>query len=163
MVSEGTPAAACTLWVSSTTRPGFELCPDAAGGVRFNIEKITMDSDREAHVRATRLIAVLSYQFMYEGGHWRFVPDDQAMRDYRTKTPKQMAAARRARDGVEVLLRTIPACAGFDSIRSSRVRRGATRFWRHRFCHLQQHQSPVSYGARRSTTGSVRRAGPVAT
>jgi hypothetical protein len=58
-----------------------------------------MDSDREAHVRATRLIAVLSYQFVYEAGHWRFVPDDQAMRDYRTKTPKQMAAARRAQVG----------------------------------------------------------------
>jgi len=34
----------------------------------------------------TRIVAVLTYQFVYESGHWRFVPDAQAMHDYRTKT-----------------------------------------------------------------------------
>lgn len=74
----------------------FELCPLAANGVRFQIEKVTMDSDREAHVRATRLIAVFTYQFVYESGHWRFVPTAESMRDYRTKTVEQMANEHRA-------------------------------------------------------------------
>ncbi len=77
----------------------IKLCPDAAAGVRFNIEKITMDSDREAHVRVTRLVAIHTYRFVYEDGHWRFVPDDQAMRDYRTKTLKQMVTKVRAQGG----------------------------------------------------------------
>lgn len=78
----------------------FDLCPDIAAGARFTIEKVTLDSDREAHVRVSRLgIAVISYQFVYEAGHWRFVPDAESMRDYRTKTVQQMAADRRAQGG----------------------------------------------------------------
>jgi hypothetical protein len=77
----------------------FKLCPDLAGGVRFQIEKITMDSDHEAHVRVTRLIAVLTYQFVYESGHWRFVPTAESMRDYHTKTVEQVANERRAQGG----------------------------------------------------------------
>jgi hypothetical protein len=76
-----------------------KLCPDAAAGVRFRIEKIRMDSDHEAHVRVTRIIAVLSYRFVYESGHWRFVPDDQAMRDFRTKTVEQMVKDLREQGG----------------------------------------------------------------
>lgn len=74
----------------------FELCPQPASGVRFTIDKVTMNSDGTARVRATRLIAVLSYQFAYEAGHWRFVPDAESMRDYRTKTVQQMAQEHRA-------------------------------------------------------------------
>lgn len=74
----------------------FELCPAPAAGVRFQIEKITMDSDREAHVRVVRLIAVFTYRFVYEAGHWRFVPEADSMRDYRTKSIEQMVAEHRA-------------------------------------------------------------------
>jgi hypothetical protein len=58
-----------------------------------------MDSDHEAHVRVSRLIATRTYRFVYESGHWRFVPDADAMRDYRTKTVEQLARARRAQGG----------------------------------------------------------------
>jgi hypothetical protein len=71
-----------------------------APGARFEIQKITMDSDHEAHVRVSRLaIAVASYQLVYEAGHWRFVPPTDSMRDYRTKTEQKMAAERRAQVG----------------------------------------------------------------
>jgi hypothetical protein len=74
----------------------FDLCPDMGNGIRFNIEKIRMDSPTQAHVRASRLIAMLSYEFTYEDGHWRFVPPPENMRDYRTKTVEQVAAEHRA-------------------------------------------------------------------
>lgn len=77
----------------------FQLCPDVAQGVRFQIEHVTMDSDRHAHVRASRLIAMLTYRFVYEAGRWRFVPTPESMRDYRTKTVKEVAAERRAQGG----------------------------------------------------------------
>jgi hypothetical protein len=44
-------------------------------------------------------IAVASYQFVYEAGHWRFVPPRDSMRDYRTKTVQKMATERRAQGG----------------------------------------------------------------
>ena len=75
------------------------LCPPMTGGIRFEIQKVTMDSDRSAHVRVSRLIAVFTYRFVYEAGRWRFVPDADSMRDYRTKTVEQMAAERRAQGG----------------------------------------------------------------
>lgn len=78
----------------------FELCPDVASGARFDIQRVTMDSDHEAHVRVSRLgIAVMSYQFAYEDGHWRYVPTPESMNNYRTKTVQQMAADRRAQGG----------------------------------------------------------------
>ncbi|GAA0318531.1 hypothetical protein GCM10010151_05470 [Actinoallomurus spadix] len=59
-----------------------------------------MDSAHAAHVRVSRMgIAVMSYQFAYEGGHWRFRPTTESMKDYRTKTIQRMAADRRARGG----------------------------------------------------------------
>jgi hypothetical protein len=78
----------------------FQLCPEIAQGVRFEIQKVALDNDHEAHVRASRMgIAVQSFQFVYESGHWRFVPLPDAMNDYRTKTINQMAADRRAQGG----------------------------------------------------------------
>lgn len=74
----------------------FDLCPDLGNGIRFNIEKITMDGRDRARVRATRLIAVLAYEFVYENGHWRFVPTAESMRDFRTKTVEQTAREHRA-------------------------------------------------------------------
>ncbi|GAA4514745.1 hypothetical protein GCM10023191_083700 [Actinoallomurus oryzae] len=55
-----------------------------------------MDSNHSARVRVTRLIAVITYQFVYENGHWRFQPPADNMRDYRTKTVQQMASEHRA-------------------------------------------------------------------
>lgn len=76
------------------------LCPDPAAGARLNIEKVTMEGGGgAARVRASRLIAVLSYRFVYEAGHWRFVPTADNMRNYRTKTVQQITAERRAEGG----------------------------------------------------------------
>lgn len=36
----------------------LKLCPDPSRGIRFSIEKITMDSDHEAHVRVSRAFAM---------------------------------------------------------------------------------------------------------
>lgn len=78
----------------------FELCPEVAKGIRFEIQRVTMDSDREAHVRVSRMaIAVMTYQFVYESGRWRFVPAPEAMNDYRTKTVKEITQERRATGG----------------------------------------------------------------
>lgn len=78
----------------------FRLCPEVAQGVRFEIQKVTMDSDHEAHVRVSRMgIAVMAYQFVYEGGHWRFVPTAESMSDYHTKTVKQITQERRSQGG----------------------------------------------------------------
>lgn len=78
----------------------LKLCPDPAAGVRFQIEKVSMDGDRAARVRVSRLgIAIMSYRFVYESGRWAFVPDPAAMRDYRTKTVQQMVKAQRATGG----------------------------------------------------------------
>ncbi|GAA4522535.1 hypothetical protein GCM10023191_101910 [Actinoallomurus oryzae] len=78
----------------------FKLCPDPAAGAKFQIEKITLDSAYEAHVRVSRLgLAVASYVFTYESGHWKFIPDARAMSDYRTKSVEQMARDQRAQGG----------------------------------------------------------------
>lgn len=74
----------------------FELCPSAGQGLRFTIEKITMDGADEARVRTNRAVYLATYQFRYEDGHWRFVPTADNMRDYRTKTVQQMVSERRA-------------------------------------------------------------------
>jgi hypothetical protein len=78
----------------------FKLCPDPAPGVRFQIEKISMGSGGEAQVRVSRLgLADASYRFVYESGHWRFVPTAQAMNDYSTKKVEQIASDERAQGG----------------------------------------------------------------
>ncbi|MGH3388826.1 MAG: hypothetical protein ACRDOO_08100 [Actinomadura sp.] len=75
----------------------FELCPPLSQGVRFTIEKITMAPDKNsAKVRFSRIIGVFSYKFVYEDGHWRFVPDADAMRDYRIGDVRKIAARARA-------------------------------------------------------------------
>lgn len=77
-----------------------KLCPDPAAGVKFQIEKVTLDNDHQAHVRVSRLgLAVATYQFTYEAGHWRFIPDPRAMSDYRSKTIEEMAQDQRAQGG----------------------------------------------------------------
>lgn len=78
----------------------FKLCPDPAAGVKFQIEKVTLDNDHQAHVRVSRLgLAVATYEFVYEAGHWRFIPDARAMSDYRTKSVEEMARDQRAAGG----------------------------------------------------------------
>ncbi|MDN3359726.1 hypothetical protein [Actinomadura sp. DC4] len=76
-----------------------KLCPDAGAGIRFEIEKVRMDSDHEAHVRVTRAIVVLTYRFVYEAGHWRYVPTDEAMHDFRTKTVEKMVSDLKQKGG----------------------------------------------------------------
>lgn len=58
-----------------------ELCP-AVTGLRFMVEKVKVSGDT-AKVRVSRSIAVFSYTFLYEEGQWRFVPDKDALADYR--------------------------------------------------------------------------------
>jgi hypothetical protein len=78
----------------------LKLCPDPAAGVKFQIEKVTLDNDHQAHVRVSRLgLAVATYHLVYEAGHWKFIPDAQAMSDYRSKTVEEMAADQRAQGG----------------------------------------------------------------
>ena len=74
----------------------FALCPMAAEGVPFTIKAVRLAPDKKsAVVRAQRLIALVSFRFVYEGGQWRFVPPASDLRDYRTKTPAQIAAEAR--------------------------------------------------------------------
>jgi len=49
-----------------------------------------------AHVEVARLIAIFTYDFRYEDGRWRYVPDQQAQADYKSKTVDQMVAEKRA-------------------------------------------------------------------
>lgn len=72
----------------------FELCKPQAEGLRFEIKQVTVDDD-VANVEVARLIAAFTYQFRYENGRWRYVPDAQAQADYR-KPIEQLASEKRA-------------------------------------------------------------------
>ncbi|OPG09293.1 hypothetical protein [Microbispora sp. GKU 823] len=73
----------------------FQLCKPIAEGLRFEITGVTLRGDI-ADVRVNRLIVSFTYQFRYEGGRWRYIPDQQAQADYKTKNVDQMVAEKRA-------------------------------------------------------------------
>ncbi|WP_433419834.1 hypothetical protein ACQP1V_06445 [Microtetraspora malaysiensis] len=76
----------------------FELCKPIAENMRFEIKGVTLDGD-DADVQVTQLLAAFTYQFRYEGGRWRYIPEQQAQADYTSKTVDEMAAERRASRG----------------------------------------------------------------
>ncbi|MFF4773245.1 hypothetical protein ACFY05_10340 [Microtetraspora fusca] len=76
----------------------FELCKPIAENLGFEIKGVTLDGD-VADVQVTRLLAAFTYRFRYEGGRWRYIPDQQAQTDYTSKTVEQMASERRASRG----------------------------------------------------------------
>ncbi|MGI5485762.1 hypothetical protein [Microtetraspora malaysiensis] len=76
----------------------FELCKPIAENLRFEIKGVTLNSD-VADVQVAQLLAEFTYQFRYEGGRWRYIPEQQAQTDYTSKTVDQMAADRRASRG----------------------------------------------------------------
>ncbi|ETK36775.1 hypothetical protein [Microbispora sp. ATCC PTA-5024] len=49
-----------------------------------------------AHVTAARSIATFVYDFQYERGVWRFVPDADQQKEYRTKSVDQIVREERA-------------------------------------------------------------------
>ncbi|WP_067130205.1 hypothetical protein [Microtetraspora malaysiensis] len=76
----------------------FELCKPIAEDLRFEIKGVTLDGDG-ADVQVTHFLAAFTYRFRYEGGRWRYIPEQQAQADYTSKTVDQMAAERRASRG----------------------------------------------------------------
>ncbi|WP_067174680.1 hypothetical protein [Microtetraspora niveoalba] len=76
----------------------FELCRPIAENIPFEIKGVTLDGDI-ADVQVAHLFSAFTYQFAYEGGRWRYIPDEQAQAAYRSETVDQMAAARRAAKG----------------------------------------------------------------
>jgi hypothetical protein len=101
----GEYGAAWDLWSArgkkAISRPDyerlFELCPSPVDGVRFTIEKITMaPGGNSAKVRYSLLATLVSFDFVYEAGRWRFVPAPEAMREYRIGDVKKIAAKARA-------------------------------------------------------------------
>lgn len=73
----------------------FDLCKPIAQGLRFEIANVTVSGDT-ANVAVTRLIGSFTFQFHYEDGRWRYIPDQQALADYRAKSVEQMAAEKQA-------------------------------------------------------------------
>ncbi|WP_327587027.1 hypothetical protein OHA25_08450 [Nonomuraea sp. NBC_00507] len=76
----------------------FRLCPSAAQGLRWQIQKVTISGAR-ASVRAVRSILVQTYTFAYQGGRWRFQPSAEMLQPYRTKTIDQIVREERAAGG----------------------------------------------------------------
>jgi hypothetical protein len=105
--ASGDYAGAREIWTASAKKTIsqqnyeklFELCPPVAEGLPFTIKAVRLAPDKKsAIVRAQRSIALISFHFVYEGGQWRYVPSAANLRDYRTKTPAQLAAGLR-KDG----------------------------------------------------------------
>lgn len=62
----------------------FKLCPPSAEGLRFKVEKVTLNSARtRARVRVSRLNFLFNYDFVYEAGVWRYVLPADVARVYR--------------------------------------------------------------------------------
>lgn len=51
-------------------------------GPAFVIKSARLEGTDKAVVNVSRLNVLFSYTMTYEGGHWRYQPDDDAMRDY---------------------------------------------------------------------------------
>jgi hypothetical protein len=105
--ASGDYAGAWEIWTASAKKTLsrqnyeklFELCPPVAESLPFTIKAVRLAPDKKsAVVRAQRSIALISFRFVYEGGQWRYVPSAANLRDYRTKTPAQLAAGLR-KDG----------------------------------------------------------------
>ncbi|GII79079.1 hypothetical protein Sru01_40610 [Sphaerisporangium rufum] len=73
----------------------FELCKPVAQGIRYAVQSATVQGDT-AKVQVTRLIAAFTYDFRYENGRWRFVPEAETQAEYRSKTVEQMVAEKQA-------------------------------------------------------------------
>lgn len=73
----------------------FKLCPSVAEGLRFTISAVSVTGSR-AKVTAARSIATFTYDFVYERGAWRFVPDAEQQQEYRTKSIDQIVREERA-------------------------------------------------------------------
>ncbi|MFD9943190.1 hypothetical protein ACFWYW_14645 [Nonomuraea sp. NPDC059023] len=74
----------------------FQLCPQIAAGVRFTIGGVTV-AGQTAKVQVNRLIATLTYDFVLEGGQWRYVPTAEQQREYGSGSVDQIAADKRSR------------------------------------------------------------------
>ncbi|GII88290.1 hypothetical protein Ssi03_62800 [Sphaerisporangium siamense] len=73
----------------------FELCKPIAQGIRYNVQSAMVQGDT-AKVQVTRLIGAFTYDFKYEDGRWRFIPEAETQADYRSKTVEQLAAEKQA-------------------------------------------------------------------
>ncbi|GAA0385810.1 hypothetical protein GCM10009530_40960 [Microbispora corallina] len=72
----------------------FRLCPSIAQGIRIQISAVSVTGDH-ARVTAARSIATFVYDFQYERGVWRFVPDADQQKEYQTKSVDQIVREER--------------------------------------------------------------------
>ncbi|MEV0584115.1 hypothetical protein [Nonomuraea sp. NPDC050310] len=74
----------------------FELCKPIAENIRFTIQSVAI-TGVSAKVQANRLIGAFTFDFVYEGGRWRYVPAADQQQEYQSGTVEQVVEARKAK------------------------------------------------------------------
>ncbi|MEV7012162.1 hypothetical protein [Streptosporangium sp. NPDC051022] len=73
----------------------LQLCPPPTQDARFTIDVVTITGDT-ANVHAARTGETSDFDFVFEGGSWRYTPSPAQQQEYRGRTADQLAQERRS-------------------------------------------------------------------